>query len=199
MWLRQVEEEVGHPLPVTWRYFSLEQVHRDQEGNASPRVWELPDDQLPRGVWAFRAAEAARRQGEEAFRAFHPALLSARHSSPRPEDRIDLSSREALAEVARRAGLDAARFARDLEDRGTLEALARDHTEAVQRFGVFGTPTFLFPNGGCAFLKFLPVPREEALSLFRAVVDLARDRLYLGEVKRPQPPWPRVVPAEGGG
>ena len=187
MWLHRVERALGDgALQVEWRPFSLEQAN-SKEGPGW-KVWEQPDDYPSRGLLALRAGEAARRQGPEAFRRFLLALFSARH-----ERRRDLTDRAVVLDVAHEAGLDGARFQRDLADPALKEAIARSHTEAVERFGVFGVPTFVFPSGASAFLKMLQPPEEDAVGTFRALVEVMGKRLYIGEVKRPQPPWPRGV------
>ena len=93
--------------------------------------------------------------------------------------------------MAQEAGLDVDRFRQDLSDRSLLQEIARDHTEAVERYGVFGTPTFVFENGATAFLKMFIPPEEEAVPFFREFCSTFGSRLYVGEVKRPQPPWPK--------
>jgi hypothetical protein len=56
---------------------------------------------------------------------------------------------------------------------------------------VFGTPTFVFPNGGAAYLKMLPpAPADEALVVFDEFVRTVRDRAYITEIKRPKKPTP---------
>ena len=75
---------------------------------------------------AFRAAEAARNQGEEFFRSFHIALLKARH-----EQRRDIADMHALIEVAGSVNLDVARFENDIRDRRLLAKLIDDHTFAM--------------------------------------------------------------------
>ena len=185
VWLRRVKEELGGALEVEWRHFSLEQVN-SQEG-PQWKAWEQPEG-ATRSILAHRGAEAARRQGEEAFERYHLAMLQARH-----RERASLRERETILQVAARAGLDLERFRRDLEDPATAQAIGRDHTEAVEKYGVFGTPTFLFENGHAAYLKMLPPPEGDEVPLFHAFMELFGRRPYVGEVKRPQPPWPKGV------
>ncbi|MFW6174786.1 MAG: hypothetical protein ACOC5K_03320, partial [Chloroflexota bacterium] len=66
--------------------------------------------------------------------------------------------------------------------------------------GVFGTPTLVFGDDQPVFLKTFTPPPEEALPMWERFVALSRGAGYLGEIKRPQPPWPRGVfgPADGG-
>ena len=184
MWLGKVKETKGDDVQFNWKYFCLEQVN--QKEGPDFKVWEQPDDYPAKGLWSLRAGEAARRQGEAAFESFHVNLLKARH-----EDRRDIDDVKVLVAVAQESGLDAGQFEKDLRDRSTLEAIARDHTEAVETYGVFGTPTFVFGNGGSAYLKMLASPEGEEVRVCDHLMDLMEGHLEVGEVKRPQPPWPK--------
>lgn len=178
MLLQRVSER-GIEFEASWRYFSLTQVNNTIEGWTA---WGAAADEPVRGRLAFQAAEAARRQG--AFDAMHMKLLEARH-----RDELNLGEREVVLRVAREAGLDLARFEADLDDPSTLEALARDHQEAVGRYGVFGTPTLVFAGGEAAYLRLRPAPDgEEALELFQQLTRLIASEPYVLEVKRPVRP-----------
>ena len=181
-WLEKVKEGMGAGLSIRWRYFSLEQVNSQQ--GPEWKLWEQPDDFRSRGLWAFRAAEAARCQGEALFERFHTALLGARHQQGK-----DISDQEVLMGVASAVGLELSRFREDLARRELLGRLAEDHTTAVEQFGVFGTPTITFPGGQATFLKLAELPPdEEALAVFHELLKLATARTYILEVKRPQRP-----------
>jgi predicted DsbA family dithiol-disulfide isomerase len=115
---------------------------------------------------------------------FHLALLRAKH-----EQEQDHGRRETLLAVAESVGLDMERFTRDLTDRAFLPKIGADYTEGREAHGVFGTPTFVFPNGGAAYLKLRPVPPPaETMTLFEEFVRTVRDRPYLTEIKRPRKP-----------
>ncbi len=173
---------MGPKLTINWKYFSLEQVNSQQ--GAQWKIWEQPEDYPSRGLRAFWAAEAARRQGETAFSCFHIALLRARH-----EQRRDIADMNTLIEVAESADLEMTQFQKDLSDRQLLARLAEDHTIAVETLGVFGTPTLVFPERQAIFLKMSPLPSpEECLSVFTELRQLAERRQYIQEVKRPQLP-----------
>ena len=172
---------MGAKLTTNWRYFSLEQVNSQQEPKW--KIWEQPEDYPSRGLRAFWAAEAVRRQGETAFDSFHIALLKARH-----EQRRDIADSNILIEVAESAGLDMNQFQKDLGDRRLLARLAEDHTFAVETLGIFGTPTLVFPDGQVIFLKLSPPSSEERLSVFSEVGTFAERRRYIQEIKRPQRP-----------
>ena len=55
-------------------------------------------------------------------------------------------------------GLDLERFREDIAAPDILNALARDHQEAVGAHGVFGTPTIVFPDGGSAYVRLAEAP-----------------------------------------
>lgn len=169
------------PLSVRWRYFSLTQVNSREEGWTA---WGAPADENVRGRLAFMAAEAARRQ--DRFDSFHATLLRARH-----EGRINIDDAEAIEEVAEMSGLDLDRFRRDLADPAILDALEHDHTHAVTVHGVFGTPTFVFPNGASAYIRLAEVPRTgDAPRMFDSLIAIAADEPRVLEIKRPVKPSP---------
>ena len=186
MWLDRVKRHYGDGLEIEWKNFQLEQVNSKEE--AEWKVWELADERDARSLVAAVAGEAARRQGVEAFERFHLGLLTARHGG---EGRVPLNESEAVARVAEEAGLDVERFKKDLRDRSLLDVIARDHTEAAEEHGVFGTPTFVFEDGSASYLKTFIPPEDDSVAFFEHFVALASHRSYIGEIKRPQPPWPK--------
>ena len=183
MLLQTVQERLGPGLQINWRSFSLEQANRtNRETEPEWCIWEQPDDYPSRGLWAFRAAEAAREQGPVAYDRYRMALLRAKHKEGR-----DIADRKVLCDVAEQEGLDLEHFQADLADRQLLRRIATDHTRAVQEFDIFGTPTFVFGPGRVAYVKiFPPPPAEEALVVFDAIRALVADLSTVLEVKRPQ-------------
>src|SRR4051812_46004445 len=147
-WLRDAEAGLGRPLEITWRWFSLEQIN--SKSGPEWKVWERPAGFDSRTLLAFSAGEAARRQGEDAFRRFHFALLSAKHVDEKP-----LDDQATIDAAARAAGLDLERLHRDMVDPQILDGLQRDHEDGYAR-GVFGTPTVYFDDGQGFFLKMRP-------------------------------------------
>jgi predicted DsbA family dithiol-disulfide isomerase len=83
-------------VEVGWRYFSLTQVNSKDDGWT---VWDAPASERVRGRLAFRAAEAAKRQG--AFEPMHQSLLRGRH-----RDRLDLDDPAVIDRLAAGARLD---------------------------------------------------------------------------------------------
>ena len=182
-WLREANRQLGDSrIEVTWKFFPLEQVNAPAD--ADTPIWHLPAERRSRGRDSFHAAAAARRQGPEAFELFHAALLTLKH-----EEGEDHGKRSTLDEAASRAQLDLTRFAADLDDRSLLKEIENDYVSGREELGVFGTPTFVFPNGQSAYLRILPPPpAEEAVAFWLDFVRDVRDRPYLREIKRPQRP-----------
>lgn len=191
MWLDKVKKAYGDNLNITWRNFSLEQnAHNLKEGLDSDwKVWDDDDPTQRRSLVAQIAAEAAKRQGDDAHAAFHLALLTARHGG---EGRVSLSDEDAILEVAASAGLDAGRMREDMKDPELRRIIGEDHEAAIAD-GIFGTPTYIFENGNMAYLKAFIPEDEDAVASFEHYIALANHRNYFGEIKRPQPPWPKGV------
>ena len=81
------------------------------------------------------------------------------------------------------------RFQNDISNRKLLTRLGEDHTFAVETLGIFGTPTLVFPERRAIFLKLSsPPPPEESLAVFTELTNLAKQRGYIQEIKKPQPP-----------
>lgn len=171
----------GRELKIGWRYFSLSQVNSKDEGWTA---WDAPESETVRGRLAFKAAEAARRQGR--FEKLHMPLLRARH-----RDRLDIDQVDVVDRVAEESGLDMERFRSDIADTTILEPLARDHRDAVARFGVFGTPTFVFRDGESAYVRLSEaVEGPGAGELFDRILAVAADEPRILELKRPTRPAP---------
>jgi predicted DsbA family dithiol-disulfide isomerase len=182
-WLREVNRQLGdNPIEVTWKFFPLEEVNAPPD--ADMPIWDLPPDRRSRGRDSFHAAAAVRRQGREAFERFHAELLTLKH-----DEAQDHGKRSTLEEAAARARLDLTRFAADLDDKGLLAEIKTDYLAGKEELGVFGTPTFVFPNGQSAYLRILPPPPpEDAVAFWLEFVRNVRDRPYLQEIKRPRRP-----------
>ena len=71
------------------------------------------------------------------------------------------------------------------------QSLPTTRRPRLRENGVFGTPTFLFENGHTAYMKTFIPPKGEAVEVFDSFVSLFGGRTYIGEIKSPQPPWPK--------
>ena len=183
-WLHNVEEASGQTVNVNWRFFPLEQANN--KNGDEWKLWEQPDTYHSKGLPAFRAAIAARDQGDDKYRAFVWELLRLRH-----QDGRDIARPATLTDAATRAGLDLEAFDRVRNDRSRLSEIGDDFTDATETYGAFGTPTFVFPNGQSAYLKLKlgDVPSgDDAVAFFDRFVDITRDTPNVLEIKRPTPP-----------
>jgi predicted DsbA family dithiol-disulfide isomerase len=177
--LQAVRDTGEMDLSIGWRYFSLTQVNSKVEGWT---VWDAPDGEPVKGRLAFKAAEAARRQ--DRFEDFHEQLLRARH-----RDRLDIGDVAVVERIADESGLDLDRFRKDVTDPTILRGLANDHEHAVAEHGVFGTPTFVFPNGSSAYVRLAEAPEAaDAVRVFNRIVGIAADEPGILEIKRPVKP-----------
>lgn len=179
-WLRDVARLRDAPMTIHWRFFPLEQVN--SVNGPEWKLWEQPEGFRSKGLPAFQGALAARRQGDAAFDAYHRAMLTLRH-----EEGKDHGKRATVLEAATRAQLDLAVFERDLGDRSLLATIGEDYQRGREQFGIFGTPTFVFPNDESAYLRMLPpAPEEDAVAFFEEFARIARGRPYIHEIKRPK-------------
>jgi predicted DsbA family dithiol-disulfide isomerase len=188
VWLAKVEETTGEPVEIDWQPFALAQVNNDK--GADYKVWEQPEilDGSDKILLAHQAGLAAKRQGKEAFQSFFITLLKARH-----EDKVDLNDPAVINAAAQSSGLDLARFREDIADPDLLKQLGESHTKAVEEVGAFGVPTFVFPGGQAAFLKMFVPPDEQAAEIYESMMKTMSEFVHVGELKRPQPPWPHGV------
>ena len=188
MWLAKVEEGTGKEIDIDWQPFSLSQVNSDK--GPEHKLWEQPEirDGSDHTLLAHQAGLAAKRQGKEPFESFFMTLLKARH-----EDKKHLTDPVVIEEAAANSGLDVARFREDLADPDLLRELGESHTRAVEEFGAFGVPTFIFPGGKSAFLKMFIPPDDQAPEMYETLIKTMSQFAYVGELKRPQPPWPHGV------
>ena len=179
--LQNVRDSGERELEVRWRYFSLTQVNSKDDGWT---VWDAPEAEQVRGRLAFKAAEAARRQ--DGFEDFHMRLLRARHL-----DRVDIDDVAVLERVADESGLELDRFRKDVSDPKILAALSRDHRGAVAEYGVFGTPTLVFPGGATAYVRLSEAPDPAgSLGIFERLVSIVAEEPRILEIKRPVKPSP---------
>jgi len=186
VWLRRVRES-GVTLPsIEWRPFMLAQINHNDEG-FEWKAWEQSDEDT-RGLLAFKVGISAMKQSEHLYDQFHINVLEAKHVA-----RKDIGELDILMDCAKRAGLDTEKLQTDIDDPSLIELIGRSHVEAVTKYGAFGVPTFVFPNGNSAFLKLIYPPKERAADIYNDLMNMMSNWDNIGEVKRPQPPWPSGV------
>jgi protein-disulfide isomerase len=160
----------GSDLDVRFVPFSLEQAHVEE---GRPAVWETHPDQLRRGVLALAYGLAVRDEFPESFFDFHLAAFAARHDHGRKFEA------DVLDEVVASVGLDVDGVRKVVDTGRPLEALAAEHTEAVDRWSVFGVPTFI-EGDEAVFIRFMERGRVDDLERTLDLLDWTR----LNEFKR---------------
>ena len=176
---------LGVDLDVDWRHFSLQQNNSATEDQ--PLVWRESNLANTRSGLAAVAGEAAKKLGPEYFDIFFLHLLKERHAG----SRVPLNDMATFVEIARHSGLNVENFQEAMADPSLVEKIEEDHLEASEVHGVFGTPTFVFENGQSAFVKTFIPPIGESVDAFNDFLNLFESKSYIGEIKRPQPPWPK--------
>jgi len=162
---------------VEWWYraFSLDQVHV-AEGDTP--VWERPAGERGSGVLALEYGIAVRDAFPDKFHDTHLALFAARHDKGRKLQDVDV-----LHDTLAAVGLDVDAVAAEVASGRPLAALAAEHAEAVDRYEVFGVPTFI-EDGTATFVRFMERDRVDDLERVLDLLPFAR----LNEFKRTQLP-----------
>jgi hypothetical protein len=137
----------GRDWDIRFWPFSLDQVHVE-EGQAP--VWERGLDEAGvSGVRALLWGIAVRDAFADRFLDFHVAAFRARHDEGKK-----IADEAVLRDVATGVGLDADAVAEEVASGRPLKALEAEHTEAVDRYAVFGVPTII-EGDEAAFVRMM--------------------------------------------
>lgn len=112
-------------------------------------MWDRAPEEWGSGVRALLFGIAVRDHFPEQFPDAHLALFAARH-----EHGGKLADPAVLRDAVARAGLDPDEIERIAAQPETLATLAREHTEMVQVYEVFGVPTFI-EGDEAVFIRFM--------------------------------------------
>ncbi|MBX7452255.1 DsbA family protein [Mycolicibacterium sp. 3033] len=172
-WIREVRDLAG--LTVNWRFFSLEEVNR-QDGKKHPweREWSY-------GWSMMRIGALLRRQSMSAVDAWYERAARALHvEGHKPHD--PAVARHLLTEL----GFDPGLVSEAIADPTTNDEVMADHRRVVDAGG-YGVPTLFFPDGQCLFGPVLidPPTGDAALRLWQAVVAWT-EFPHLYELQRPK-------------
>ncbi|ORW20746.1 hypothetical protein AWC18_11720 [Mycolicibacter nonchromogenicus] len=174
-WIREVRNLTG--LTVNWRFFSLEEINR-QEGKKHPweREWSY-------GWSMMRIGALLRRRSMTDVDAWYQRAGRALHVEGRkPHEKA--VARELLEEL----GFDPRLADQAIADPTTSDEVLSDHQRVVAASG-YGVPTLFFPDGQCLFGPVLidPPTGDAALRLWDAVVAWT-EFPHLYELQRPKTP-----------
>jgi predicted DsbA family dithiol-disulfide isomerase len=177
-WLFDLQRDFGDDLQIEWRYFSIEQVNKAVD---AANVWEHPNDGTSSTMRAFQGVHAAGKQGADKYLSYMAALFNQRHVNKR-----NLGTQAILEETATQVGLNLEQFREDLNSNEVFDIFQRDHTDAVEKYGVFGVPTIMFENEQSAYLKIkIGEPPADPVAFWDEFVAIVRNRPTIFELKRP--------------
>jgi predicted DsbA family dithiol-disulfide isomerase len=157
--------------------FSLDQAHVE-EGDTP--VWERDPSEWGTGTTALLYGIAVRDAFPERFLDAHLALFAARHDHGK---KLGHGHEDVLRDAVAGVGLDPDAVAAEVWSGRPLKTLAVEHTDAVDRWNVFGVPTFCEADEA-VFIRFME--RGRADDLLRAIELL--DWTRLNEFKRTRVP-----------
>jgi 2-hydroxychromene-2-carboxylate isomerase len=187
-WIREVRETV--PLDIEWRFFSLEEINR-QEGKKHPweREWSY-------GWGMLRVAAMLRRESMDACDRFYEAAGRALHEESRKPHRPEVAE-----EICREVGLDPAVVQAAIDDPTTHDEVHADHDAVVTHGGGFGVPTLVLDDDRYVYGPVVaPAPTgQDALDLWDLTVAYTKvphlyefktpktdaDMVHIGQVFRP--------------
>jgi hypothetical protein len=161
----------GSDIKFRFVPFSLDQAHVEE---GEPPVWERAPDARGTGVLSLLWGIAIRDGFEAKFFDFHVAMFAARF-----DDGRKIGHEDVVRDVAAKAGLDVEAVAAEVASGRPLKLLEAEHTEAVERWNVFGVPTFLEGDEG-VFVRFMERGRVDDLKRALDLIEWTR----LNEFKR---------------
>lgn len=176
-WLREVRDALG--LEVRWRFFSLEDVNREEH---EKHPWERP---WSYGWGQMRVGALVRREhGDAGVDRWYAAVGRAFF-----DDGVRTYVPEVHAEVIAAAGFDPALVARAVADPTTHDDVMADYDECRSRHGGHGVPTVVLPSGHAVYGPVVvPAPTgDDALALWDLVRAMERFP-HLYELRHPKTP-----------
>lgn len=177
LWIRNVEAEGALGLDLEWKTFSLENINLPEDASAD-ELWATATER--RGLIPAAAAKWIQTQAPDSLGTYVNAMFNARHV-----DKEKIGQPPVTAKVLSSVGLDGDAIVAELTSESKwLEAARADHEEANE-LGIFGVPTFVFPDAPPAFTRLLEVTEgERAVEIFERVRVAASDPT-IHEIKRP--------------
>ena len=173
VWMREVRDHTD--LAVNWRFFSLEEVNRE-EGKKHPweREWSY-------GWSMMRIGALLRRHDMALLDEWYARAGKALHVEGRKPHRIEVAE-ALLVEM----GQDPALVRQAIDDPTTGDEVKAEHDRVLEGGG-FGVPTLVFPDGQTLFGPVLvdPPAGDAAVRLWHGVLAwLEFPHLY--ELQRPK-------------
>ncbi|HCG90717.1 MAG TPA: hypothetical protein DEZ08_02610 [Dehalococcoidia bacterium] len=170
-------------MNIDWKPFSLAQANNPDNF----KYWEHPDVLAgsDKTLLAHQAGLAIKKQGNQIFDSFLMILLKKRH-----ESKQDLTDVAVIESAVIESGADFTKYKEEVSNPDLLKEIGISHEFATEELGAFGVPTFYFESGQSTFLKMFVPPEDESATMFKSLIEVMGSFNYVGEMKRPQPPWP---------
>ena len=165
----------GSDVDFRFTPFSLDQIHVE-EGEVP--MWDRDPSEWGSGVLSLLYGIAVRDTFPDQFFAAHLALFAARHDKG-----LQLKEEAVLRDAVTEAGLDADAVAEEAHSGRPLKVLSSEHTEAVDRWAVFGVPTYI-EDDEAVFVRFMERGRVDDLERVLDLLQWSR----LNEFKRTRIP-----------
>ena len=162
-------------LGIEARYlaFSLDQVH---VGDGETAMWDRDPAEWGSGIRALLLGIAARDAFPEVFPEVHLALFAARH-----DHGLRIDDETVLRDVVASAGADPQALVDEIASGRPLKTLEAEHNEGVDRWGVWGVPTFI-DGDDTAFVRLMERDNVDDLERVLALLPL----VTINEFKRPR-------------
>ena len=165
----------GSDVDFRFTPFSLDQAHIEE---GEPPVWERDPSSWGTGTLALQYGIAVRDAFPDQFFDAHLALFAARHDKG-----LKLGHEDVVRDAVADAGLDPDAVAEEVASGRPLKTLAAEHSEAVDRWAVFGVPTYI-EDDTAVFVRFMERGRVDDLERVLELLPWTR----LNEFKRTQIP-----------
>ncbi|MGB9113385.1 MAG: DsbA family protein [Acidimicrobiales bacterium] len=167
--------EAGADYRVRFLPFSLSQAHVEEGGTP---VWDDPAERP--NLLAVAAGIAVRDRMPAEFPAAHRSLFAARH-----DESGDLREESVVGKALERVGVDVDAVFADLAAGWPYERFRAEHEESVNRYSVFGVPTFVLDDKA-VFVRLMTRPdgnAQLATETIDRVLGLIGDHAELNELK----------------
>jgi predicted DsbA family dithiol-disulfide isomerase len=164
-------QRAGSDIHFRFVPFSLDQIH---VGESEPAMWDREPTAWGTGVLSLLYGIAVRDTFPDQFFDAHLALFSARH-----DQGLQINDEAVLRDAVASAGLDPDAVAEEAHSGRPLKTLATEHSEAVDRWSVFGVPTYI-EGEEAVFVRFMERGRVDDLERMLELLQWSR----LNEFKR---------------
>ena len=172
-WIREL-----HDVDVTWRFFSLEEVNRE-DGKKHPweREWSYGWSLMRVGAWARRLPDGSARL--DRWYAAVGEALHERGEQPHVRGEAD--------RLATASGLPDGAVDEAISDPTTSDDVRADHEHLLRTHAGFGVPTLVFPDGHALFGPVVtPAPTGDAARRLWDLVTGWREFPHLYELRKPK-------------